>query len=269
MNRVANQILVHSMDFGLDLACYLAGGVSMKNIIITGACSGIGLATARLFGKKGWHVILVDLDEKKMTPILKEFQDNYSFSFYPVNVADHQGVQEAFKKMETECGQIHGLVNNAGIVRDNLLLKMTESEFDSVIAVNLKGVFNWGKVVAENMKTHQSGAIVNISSVCGLFGNVGQTNYVASKWGVIGMTKTWAKELGRYGIRCNAIAPGFIETEMIQSIPEPIQKAMHQKIALNRGGKPEEVAESIDFLISDQASFVTGSVLEVTGGMTL
>jgi 3-oxoacyl-[acyl-carrier protein] reductase len=242
----------------------------MKNIIITGAASGIGLATSKLFAKNGWHVILLDIDTNKLQSATDYFKDcDFSFESHIVDIGNNVDVTNTLNKIIDKNSIIDCLVNNAGITRDNLLVKMSSEEFDDVIRINLKGVFNCGKAISTHMKENKNGVIINISSICGIFGNIGQTNYSASKWGVIGMTKTWSKELGRYNIRCNSIAPGFIDTELTASIPDSVKKSMYSKIALGRGGKPDDVAQAIYFLSSDQASYITGSVLEVTGGMTI
>ena len=193
----------------------------------------------------------------------------YNAENYLINVTNAQEVQGLFKYIKKQYGKLDILVNNAGITRDALLVNMTEEQFEQVIGVNLKGTFLCGQEAASLMKeTNNGGAIVNISSICGLYGNVGQTNYTASKWGVIGMTKTWAKELGKYNIRVNAIAPGFIQTDMIKTIPNEVIEGFKKNVALRRTGKPEEVADAIYYLASEKASFITGAILEVSGGMT-
>ena len=186
--------------------------------------------------------------------------------FYKVNTADATMVQEAITAVMKDFGKIDILINNAGILRDATLLKMTEEQFDSVLDVNLKGVFNCTKAVAPFMIERGYGRIVQASSVVALYGNFGQTNYVASKAGIIGMTKVWARELGRKGITVNAVAPGFIATEMIENIPENVMNSMRDKVPANRLGSVEEVANVYLFLASDEASFVNGAVISVDGG---
>jgi 3-oxoacyl-[acyl-carrier protein] reductase len=166
-------------------------------------------------------------------------------------------------------GRLDILVNNAGITSDNQLYKMTEEQWDNVIAVNLKGVFNCAQAAAGVMMEQGSGVILNASSVVGIYGNFGQTNYAATKWGVIGMTKTWAKELGRKGIRVNAVAPGFILTPMTEKMPEKVLDMMKDKAPIKRLGTPEDIANAYAFLASDEASFITGAVLSVDGGIVL
>ncbi len=186
--------------------------------------------------------------------------------FYKVNTADAATVQAAVAAVMKDFGQIDILINNAGILRDATLLKMTEQQFDTVLDVNLKGVFNCTKAVAPFMIERKYGRIVQASSVVALYGNFGQTNYVATKAGIIGMTKVWSRELGRKGITVNAVAPGFIATEMIESIPENIMNAMKEKVPANRLGTADEVANVYLFLASDEAAFVNGAVISVDGG---
>jgi 3-oxoacyl-[acyl-carrier protein] reductase len=184
-----------------------------------------------------------------------------------VNVADRAAVRDAVAEVKAKFGHIDILINNAGITRDATLLKMTEAQFDDVTDVNLKGVFNCGQAVGEVMVEQGGGAIVNTSSVVALYGNFGQSNYVATKAAVIGMTKVWARELGRKGVRVNAVAPGFIATDMVKAMPEKIRDMMTSKTPLGRLGKPEEIADAYLYLSSDQASFVNGAVLSVDGGV--
>jgi 3-oxoacyl-[acyl-carrier protein] reductase len=187
--------------------------------------------------------------------------------FQQVNVTDMDSVTEAAKVLAGDLGRIDVLVNNAGITRDAQLLKMTEEQWQQVLDVNLGGVFHCTKAVAPFMVEQGSGCIINTSSVVGLYGNFGQTNYVATKSGVIGMTKTWARELGRKGIRVNVVAPGFIETDMTETVPEKVIEAMVSKTPLARMGKPEDIANAYVFLSSDLAAFITGTVISVDGGL--
>ncbi|MGL5963687.1 MAG: 3-oxoacyl-ACP reductase FabG, partial [Fusobacteriaceae bacterium] len=188
-----------------------------------------------------------------------------------LNVTDREAVTEAIKSIKNEFGRIDILVNNAGITKDSLLARMSEEQWDDVINVNLKGVFNLTQAVAPIMSKNKYGSIINITSVVGLFGNLGQTNYSAAKAGVIGMTKSWAKELARKGanIRANCIAPGFIETDMTATLPEKTMQAMLESTTLGRLGKPEDVANAVLFLASDESSFITGETLNISGGIKM
>lgn len=232
-------------------------GLAGKVVIITGAAAGIGKATARRFALEGSHVASWDVHEG-------EAEEGGIFQKVDVTSADSVGaaVEEVFRRW----GAIHVLVNNAGILRDVTLLKMTEEQFDSVVDVNLKGVFNCTKAVAPRIIQSGGGAILNASSIVGVTGNFGQTNYVATKAGVIGMTRVWARELGKHKIRVNAVAPGFIATEMIRSMPEKIQQTLVGRTPLGRMGEPEDVANVYLWLASDAASFVSGAVIGVDGG---
>jgi len=241
-----------------------------KVAIITGGANGIGKATAIKFAREGAHIAIWDVQENKGEALIKALsQIGAKAIFYKLNTADAVAVQEAVTAVIKDFGKIDILINNAGILRDATLLKMTEEQFDTVLAVNLKGVFNCTKAVAPFMIERGYGRIVQASSVVALYGNFGQTNYVASKAGLIGMTKVWARELGRKGITVNAVAPGFIVTEMIESIPENIMNSMKEKVPANRLGSVEEVANVYLFLASDEASFVNGAVISVDGGAVI
>ncbi len=244
--------------------------------LITGGAAGIGRATAERFAEEGAQVVICDLNEGLGQEVVKSLGPQASF--FNVNVADRQAVQGWVDEVVARYGQIDVLVNNAGVLRDGLLVRvkngelvkqMPEAEFDLVIAVNLKGVFNCTQAVAPTMIRQQSGVILNASSVVGLDGNFGQTNYVATKAGVIGMTKVWARELGRYNIRVNAIAPGFISTEMVASMPEDILAGMKERTPLRRLGEPRDIANAYLFLATDEASFITGAALRVDGGIVV
>jgi 3-oxoacyl-[acyl-carrier protein] reductase len=238
-----------------------------KTAIITGGVNGIGKATAIRFAQEGAHIAIWDVQEDKAEALIKTLVEMGAKAvFYKVNTADAAMVQAAATAVMRDFGKIDILINNAGILRDATLLKMTEEQFDTVLAVNLKGVFNCTKAIAPFMIERGYGRIVQASSVVALYGNFGQTNYVASKAGLIGMTKVWARELGRKGITVNAVAPGFIATEMIESIPENIMNSMKEKVPANRLGSVEEVANVYLFLASDEASFVNGAVISVDGG---
>jgi 3-oxoacyl-[acyl-carrier protein] reductase len=238
-----------------------------KVAIITGGANGIGKATAIRFAQEGAHLAIWDVQEERGQEVIKILlETGINAIFYKVNTADAKMVSEAVIAVIKDFGKIDILINNAGILRDASLAKMTEEQFDNVLDVNLKGVFNCTKSVAPFMIDRGYGRIVQAASIVALYGNFGQTNYVASKAGIIGMTKVWARELGRKGITVNAVAPGFIATEMIESIPEHIANAMKEKIPVNRLGTVEEVAHVYLFLASDEASYVNGAVISVDGG---
>ncbi|MFC2028637.1 glucose 1-dehydrogenase [Chloroflexota bacterium] len=247
-----------------------------KVVLVTGGAAGIGKATALRFSGEGAKVVICDVNEKVGRETLAELGEDASF--YKVDVADREAVGKWVDSVVEKYGRIDVLVSNAGILRDGQLVKvkegqlvtqMSEADFDLVISVNLKGVFNCGQAVAPNMIKQGSGVILNATSVVGLDGNFGQTNYVATKSGVIGMTKVWARELGRYGIRVNAVAPGFTATEILVSMPEKIIEGMKARTPLRRMGEPVDIANAYLFLASDQASFITGETLRVDGGIVV
>lgn len=247
-----------------------------KVCLITGGAAGIGKATALKFAAEGAKVVICDVNEEAGQAVAAELGPDAAF--YKVNVADRAAVQAWVDDVVARYGRIDVLVNNAGIVRDNQLVRvkdgqlikqMPEADFDLVIAINLKGVFNCAQAVAPVMIRQGSGVILNASSVVGLDGNFGQTNYVATKAGVIGMTKVWARELGKFGIRANAVAPGFTATEILSAMPEKIIEGMVAKTPLGRMGKPEDIANAYLFLASDEASFISGAVLRVDGGLVV
>lgn len=240
-----------------------------KTAIITGASRGIGKAIAVKFAEEGCNIAFTDLfEDENMKNTESELATlGIKAKGYASNAADFSDTDRVVKEIVKEFGTVDALVNNAGITKDTLLMRMTEEQWDAVINVNLKSVFNFTKAVQTTMLKQRSGSIINLSSVVGVSGNAGQANYSASKAGIIGFTKSVAKELGSRGIRSNAIAPGFIITEMTAKIPEDARKAWEASIPLKRGGKPEEVAKVATFLASDLSSYVSGQVLNVCGAM--
>jgi len=247
-----------------------------KVALITGGAAGIGKATVKRFVEEGAKVAFCDVNQEQGTALLEEIGVEHDFQL--VNVTDRKVVQNWVDGVAKKYGRIDILVNNAGILRDGVLVKvkngelvkqMSEEAFDSVIAVNLKGVFNCTQAVAPYMINQRAGSIVNASSVVGLDGNFGQTNYVATKAGVVGMTKVWARELGSNNIRVNAVAPGMILTEMVQSMPKDALEAFEQKPPLKRLGTSEEVANLYLFLASNEASYISGEVIRIDGGMVI
>lgn len=246
------------------------GMLKDKVVIVTGGAQGIGLCAAERFAEEGALVAIWDFNTEKgaaAESLLKE--KGHDVRFQQVNVTDMASVKGAVETLFRETGKIDVLVNNAGITRDASLLKMTEEQWQQVLDVNLGGVFHCTQAVAPVMVEQKSGCIINTSSVVGLYGNYGQTNYVATKSGVIGMTKVWARELGRKGIRVNAVAPGFIATDMVGTIPENIIEQIVGKTPLARMGNPEDIANAYVFLSSDLAGFISGAVLSVDGGLVL
>ncbi|PLV60108.1 3-oxoacyl-[acyl-carrier-protein] reductase [Thermotoga sp. KOL6] len=241
-----------------------------KVCMITGAASGIGRAAALLFAQEGAIVVACDVSKENLDVLVDEAQDlSGKVDPYLLDVTNRDQVKEVVERVVQKYGRIDVLVNNAGITRDALLVRMREEDWDAVISVNLKGVFNVTQAVVPYMIKQRSGTIINTSSVVGIHGNAGQTNYAATKAGVIGMTKTWAKELAGRNIRVNAVAPGFIETPMTEKLPERIREATLSQIPLGRFGKPEEVANVYLFLASDESSYITGQVIVVDGGLAI
>ena len=241
-----------------------------KVAIITGAGQGIGRATALRFAAEGAAVVVADIDGDAAQAVADEVRDAAGSALaVRVDVTERHSVEEMVQAALERFGRIDVLVNNAGITRDAQVFKMSEEAFDQVIDVNLKGVFNCTQAVAPTMLEQGSGAILNASSVVAANGNFGQTNYVASKAAVGGMTKVWARELGRKGIRVNAVAPGFIKTRMTEGIPQKVMDNLRQRIAMERLGEAEEIANAYLWLASDEASYVNGHVLAVDGGTVL
>ncbi len=238
--------------------------------IITGGGQGIGRATALLFAREGAKIVVADVNEKQGRAAVAAIEEAGGEAvFVRTDVAKRSDAEAMARAAIDAFGRIDILVNNAGITRDATLKKMSEDDFDLVVDVNLKGVFNCTQAVLPHLKESKHGRILNAASVVGLYGNFGQTNYVASKSGVIGMTKTWARELGRKGITVNAVAPGFVETTMVETVPEKVMNMLRAKTPLQRLGKPEDVANAYLFLASDDASFITGIVLSVDGGLVV
>lgn len=237
--------------------------------IITGGASGIGLAAAKRFLQEGAKVVIADYNKEAGETCAAELKDIGDVHFIFTNVADRESVQSLVEKTLERYGRIDILINNAGVLADATLVKMTEEQFDRVIDINLKGVFNCTQAVIPTMLEQQRGKIINTSSVSGVYGNFGQTNYAATKAAVVGMTKSWAKEFGRKGINVNAVAPGFIMTDMVKSMPEKVVEKMKQAISLQEIGTPEDVANAYLFLASDEAKYVHGHVLHVDGGIMM
>ncbi|HEY7214562.1 MAG TPA: 3-oxoacyl-ACP reductase FabG [Thermoanaerobaculia bacterium] len=252
-------------------------GVLSRVAVVTGGAAGIGRATARRFARDGARVAVWDVKVADQDALVAELAEAGGEGFFQtVNVTDAAAVEEAVAAVVERWGRIDVLVNNAGILRDAQLVKwkdgeqigaMSEQDFDAVVSVNLKGVFLCTRAVAPRMIAGGGGVILNASSIVGLYGNFGQTNYAATKAGVVNMTRTWARELGKYNIRVNAVAPGFIATEMVRAMPEKVLQGMVAHTPLGRMGKPEDVAEAYFWLASDAASFVHGTVLSVDGGL--
>jgi len=231
-----------------------------KICIVTGAAQGIGAATVKKFADEGATVIACD---RRIGPV------EGAASTFAVDVTDRSQLDAMVATVLAQHGRIDVLVNNAGITQDARLQKMTLAQFDAVIDVNLRGVFHCAQAVADAMVQQRSGVILNASSVVGIYGNFGQTNYAASKFGVIGFTKTWSRELGPKGIRVNAVAPGFVDTPILATIPDKVLQHMKDQVPLGRLARAEEVANVYAFLASDEASYINGAVIEVSGGMTV
>jgi 3-oxoacyl-[acyl-carrier protein] reductase len=231
-----------------------------KICIVTGAAQGIGAATVAKFAEEGAIVVGCDLRAPHIAGAFRSFA---------VDVTERALVDAMVAAVKAEFGRIDVLVNNAGITKDARLVKMTEAQFDAVIDVNLRGVFHCAQAVASTMIDAGRGVILNASSVVGLYGNFGQTNYAAAKFGVIGFTKTWSRELGPKGVRVNAVAPGFVDTPILATIPDKVMQQMKAQVPLGRLAQASEVANVYAFLASDEASYVNGAVIEVSGGMTV
>jgi len=241
-----------------------------KVCIVTGGGSGIGKAISTKFASEGAKTVVVDLKPSAVDETVKSIVENGGEALgFNVDITKKDEIANMVKNVMDKYGRIDVLVNNAGIIMDSQLPKMSDEQFDKVIEVNLRGPYLCAKAVVDIMIEQNSGVILNTSSIVGIYGNFGQTNYAASKFGVIGFTKTWAKELGRKGIRTNAVCPGFIATPIITAMPEKVIQDMEAKVPMKRLGKPEEIANVFAFLASDEASYVNGAVIEVSGGIVI
>jgi 3-oxoacyl-[acyl-carrier protein] reductase len=244
-------------------------GLQGKVCIVTGAAQGIGFATARRFLKEGAIVALCDIRRESVDAAVEQLRDSGEVEGFVVDVTQRDQIDAMVAAVRVKHGRVDVLVNNAGITLDARLQKMDDTQFDRVIDVNLKGTYNCARAVVDTMVEQGSGVILNASSVVGIYGNFGQTNYAASKFGVIGFVKTWARELGPKGIRANAVAPGFIETPILQTIPDKVLHQMTERVPLKRLGTPEDIANVYAFLASDDAAYINGAVIEVSGGLTV
>lgn len=240
-----------------------------KVAIITGAGSGIGKETAILFAKEGAKTVVADINEKGGKETVENIKKIGEAIFIKLDVTSREQTRQMTKNVLKKYGKIDILINNAGIIQDALVSKMTEEQWDKVINVNLKGSFNCIQAVVETMINQNNGVIINTASIVGLFGNIGQVNYAATKAGLIGMSKTLAKELGKKGIRVNVVAPGFIMTPMTEAVPEKFLEIMKEKTPLRRLGEPEDVAYAYLYLASDESKFINGAVLCVDGGLII
>ena len=244
------------------------GELTGKVCLVTGGARGIGQAIAHTLARAGCTVAVIDVDEAEAGQSASELVGD-GHRGYRGDVTDLEGIRDVVARLEDELGPVDILVNNAGITRDNLLLRMSEDEWDQVLAVNLKGAFNTTKAVARGMMKRRTGCVVNIASVIGLMGNAGQANYGASKAGLIGFTKSVAREFASRGVRCNAVAPGFIQTAMTESLKPEVVEGLKSQIPLGTLGDPEDVAEVVRFLAGPSARYITGQVIAVDGGMVM
>ena len=240
-----------------------------KVAIVTGGAQGIGFATVKKFMDEGAAVALCDVRQEGIDRAVHDLSANGAVTGHVVDVTRRDQVDAMVSSVKGKHGRIDVLVNNAGITLDARLQKMTDDQFDRVVAVNLKGTYNGAQAVVDTMVAQGSGVILNASSVVGIYGNFGQTNYAASKFGVIGFAKTWARELGPKGVRCNAVAPGFVATTILGTIPHKVLEQMTERVPLRRLGTPQDIANVYAFLASDEASYINGTVIEVAGGLTV
>jgi len=241
-----------------------------KVSLITGAAQGIGAATALKFAREGAIVVVCDVKQSAIDAVVAQCQGLGAEAVgHVMDVSNRTQIDAVVNAVQERFGRIDVLVNNAGITQDARLQKMTLEQFDRVIDINLRGVFHCAQAVADIMVQQGRGVILNASSVVGIYGNYGQTNYAAAKFGVIGFTKTWSRELGPKGVRVNAVAPGFVHTPMVSTVPSKVLEDLAEKVPLKRLGQPEEIANVYAFLASDEASYVNGTVVEVAGGLTV
>lgn len=271
--------LPEDLSLASEVRASRSNGSSKRVVVITGAAAGIGRATALRFAEEGAYIAAWDVSDKGASQLESAVKwAGGECHFHSVNVTDASAVEAAAAAVVKDWGRIDVLINNAGIVRDAQLVKwnggspesiMSEETWDSVVGVNMKGVFLVTRAVVPHMIKGGGGVILSAASVVGLLGNFGQTNYVASKAGVIGMTRTWARELGKHKIRVNAVAPGFIATDMVRSMPAKVLEAMIARTPMGRAGTPEDVANAYFWLASDQASFIHGTVISVDGGVVI
>lgn len=244
--------------------------LSGKVSLITGASQGIGESIAFELSRDGAEVVLLDIQKDKLEDVAHRIkQEGRNATAYRIDISQLQEVSDVVATIIQNHTKIDHIVNNAGVTRDNLLMRMREEEWDAVLSVNLKGVFNLSKAIIRHMISNKYGRVVNISSVVGLMGNVGQTNYAASKAGMIGFTKSLAREVAARGITVNAVAPGFIATAMTESLPEGIKESFVNIIPMKKFGDPKDVAHAVKFLLSDEAAYITGQVISVNGGMLM
>jgi len=241
-----------------------------KVAIVTGSAQGIGETTAILFAKEGAKVLVADFNEEKGKATVETIKANGGEAdFFKIDVSNYNQAKAMVEKCDAVFGNLDILINNAGITRDGFMIKMSEEDWDAVINVNLKGVFNCSKHAAIYMMEKDGGVIINASSVVGLYGNIGQVNYAATKFGVIGMTKTLSKELGSRGVRVNAVAPGYTNTAMMDSVPDKVLTKLENKVPQKRLGETEDIANAYLYLASDEAKYVNGEILSVDGGLVL